>query len=245
MDGSPTIPDSWWHSLQDRALSLRDQYQEADPFPHVVMDGFLPEDVVEAAARALESSRSSTRWHQFHSREERKRATLPGRAMVGQAPVVREVLQALNDPRMVEALSVLSTTEELEADPTFLGGGVHRIDRGGFLAVHADFNRHPATKRFRRLNLLVYMNRDWSPEWGGDLELWDRPMEKCVVKVSPVINRAVLFSTTTTSWHGHPDPVQCPQGRSRLSVAAYYYSPHPGGQRVRPHSTRFQSRPRR
>ena len=240
---SDQIPASWWDSLLERAHSLRDQYQEADPFPHVVLDGFLPEDVALSAAEALEGSRSTTRWHQFHSRQERKRATLPGRAMVGQEPVVQEVLRAVNDPRMVEALAVLSTTKDLEADPSYLGGGVHRIDPGGHLGIHADFNRHPSTKQFRRLNLLIYLNRDWHEDWGGDLELWDQPMERCVVKVSPVLNRAVLFSTTSTSWHGHPVPLQCPPGRSRLSVASYYYSPHPGGQRVRPHSTRFQTRP--
>lgn len=239
------LPDSWWASLTERASALRDQYQEADPFPHVVLDGFLPLEVAESAARGLEESRSSTRWHHFASREERKRATLPGRAMEGQPQAARVVLEAMNDPRMVEALSILSSTEDLEADPTFLGGGVHRIDPGGFLGIHADFNRHPSTRKFRRLNLLVYLNRDWEEDWGGDLELWDLPMERPVVRVAPVLNRAVLFSTTSTSWHGHPDPLRCPQGRSRLSVAAYYYSPHPGGQRVRPHSTRFQNRPRR
>lgn len=235
------ISDSWWSSLMDRAESLRDSYGTAEPFPHTVMDSFLPEDVAVQAARDLEVSRSSTKWHQFKSRDENKRATLPGHALDGQTPTVQAVLRALNDPRMVDALAVMSQTEDLEADPTYLGGGVHRIDPGGHLGIHADFNRHPTTRRFRRLNLLIYLNRDWSEEWGGDLELWSQDMGCCVVKVPPVLNRAVLFNTTTTSFHGHPRPLACPVGRSRLSVAAYYYSPHQGGQRVRPHSTLFRT----
>ena len=37
-------------------------------------------------------------------------------------------------------------------------------------------------------------------------------------------NRAVVFNTTDWSWHGHPEPLRCPPGWTRRSIALYYYS---------------------
>ena len=96
--------------------------------------------------------------------------------------------------------------------------------RGGRLGIHADFNRHPRFDLDRRLNLLVYLNKDWREEYGGHLELWNRGMTHCEVKILPVFNRVVLFSTTDFTYHGHPDPLACPEGMTRKSLALYYYT---------------------
>ena len=239
------LTDAWWASLMAMATARRAEYSQAEPFPHVVMDGFFPEDFAVQLAEALDTSKRGVEWHQFRSLQENKKATRPGRAMRNQQPCVQEALSALNDNRMVAFLSELASVSGLVADPLYVGGGVHRIDHGGFLGIHADFNRHPNTRYFRRLNLLVYLNRDWKEDWGGDLELWDKPMQNCVVRVPPVLNRAVLFSTAPDSWHGHPEPVRCPEERSRLSMATYYYSEEPGPQVPQPHSTIFKHRPRK
>ena len=83
---------------------------------------------------------------------------------------------------------------------------------------------HPRLKLYRRLNLLIYLNKDWQEGWGGALELWDRTGQRCVLAIPPVFNRAVLFDTSNFSYHGHPHPLACPPERSRKSVALYYYS---------------------
>jgi hypothetical protein len=112
------------------------------------------------------------------------------------------------------------------------------------LKVHADFNRHTRLQLDRRLNLLCYLNRDWREEYGGHLELWDREMKACVKRILPVFNRCVVFSTTDFSYHGHPDPLNCPKGWSRKSLALYYYTNgRPLDERSGQHSTLFQLRP--
>ena len=83
-------------------------------------------------------------------------------------------------------------------DPYLIGGGLHRTRVGGSLAVHADFNKHPRFTLDRRLNLLVYLNEDWTEANGGWLELWDRDMQRCVQRVLPTFNRTVIFSTSDT-----------------------------------------------
>jgi Rps23 Pro-64 3,4-dihydroxylase Tpa1-like proline 4-hydroxylase len=130
-------------------------------------------------------------------------------------------------------------------DPYLEGGGFHSIGAGGFLKIHADFNWHAKLNLHRRLNVLLYLNSKWSEDWGGDLELWDQDMTRCVKKITPVINRLVIFSTTDSSFHGHPDPLMCPSDVIRKSIALYYYTAgRPEEEVVRPRSTQTKYRAR-
>ena len=125
-----------------------------------------------------------------------------------------------------------------------MGGGLHQIERGGYLKIHADFNRHPKFNLDRRLNLLLYLNENWKEEYGGHLELWNNQMTACVRRISPIFNRCVIFNTTDFSYHGHPEPLTCPEHVTRKSLALYYYSNgRPETERSRPHGTLTQTRP--
>ncbi len=67
------------------------------------------------------------------------------------------------------------------------------------------FTVHPHHRNWqRRVNVLVYLNKDWKAEWGGALELWDKQMKACEESVVPVFNRCVIFNTDADSYHGHP-----------------------------------------
>ena len=114
--------------------------------------------------------------------------------------------------------------QSLIPDPSFQGGGLHQIVPGGKLGIHADFNKHSRFGLDRRLNLLLYLNKNWREEYGGHLELWDRDMTHCEAKVAPIFNRVMVFGTTDFTYHGHPDPLRCPEGMTRKSLALYYFS---------------------
>ena len=116
--------------------------------------------------------------------------------------------------------------ESLIADPALSGGGLHQSMNGAFLNVHVDFNIHPKTKLHRRLNILIYMNKDWKDEYEGHLELWEINDEhkNLLEKISPKFNRLVLFETNEISFHGHPKPLTIPLDVSRKSLATYYYT---------------------
>jgi hypothetical protein len=105
-----------------------------------------------------------------------------------------------------------------------MGGGFHEITRGGRLGVHADFRINDQLHLQRRLNMLIYLNPDWQDEWKGQLELWSRDMAQCVRRVTPMLNRCVVFNTDADTWHGHPDPLLTPDGVTRKSIALYYYT---------------------
>ena len=143
-------------------------------------------------------------------------------------------------------MSELTGIEDLLGDPYYEGGGCHQIKRGGFLKVHADFNKHKRTGLDRRLNVLVYLNKDWKEEYGGHFELWNADMTKGEKKILPLFNRMAMFSTTDFSYHGHPDKLNCPEDRSRRSLALYYYTngrpAHEINEGLEDHTTLFVDR---
>jgi hypothetical protein len=151
------------------------------------------------------------------------------------------VADALNSERFVRFLDELTGFEDLVPDPDMDGGGLHRSLAGGYLNVHADFTAHHKRPLWRRrVNLLLYLNRDWHEDWGGDLELWSTDMARCVERVAPVDNRMLLFTTADDSYHGHPEPLRCPADVARQSLALYYFTVE-----AEPHvrSTHYRARP--
>jgi hypothetical protein len=226
--------------LMARAKRLHPQYVANTPFPHIVIDDFFPEDVLQSILDEFPKPRGLD-WQRFNNPNERKLA-LRGERQLG--PVTRQFHWELNSQVFMEFLEQLTGIKGLIPDPHLVGGGLHQIEPGGCLKIHADFNHHQRLKLDRRLNLLLYLNRDWKEEYGGHLELWDQEMKGCVRRVLPVFNRVVVFSTTDTSYHGHPNPLTCPEGRTRKSIAMYYYTNgRPADEVSDDHTTLFVARP--
>jgi hypothetical protein len=179
-------------------------------------------------------------WWTFDSDTERKLASRDSSVM---GPATRQLLAELNSSAFLSFLEQLTGIVGLIPDPHYFGGGLHQIEPGGFLKIHADFDRHPTLDLERRLNLLVYLNREWEESYGGQLELWDREMTACTVSVLPTYGRTVVFNTTDHSFHGHPEPLRCPAGMTRKSLALYYYTTADPRTPVATHNTLFQMRP--
>jgi Rps23 Pro-64 3,4-dihydroxylase Tpa1-like proline 4-hydroxylase len=227
------------HESRAFGRSLADQYRSAKPFPHVVIDDFLDAALLK---RVVENFPSSENKQYFDRDQERlKFQYQPHEISSG---LVRNLFAELNGQAFLGFLEELTGISGLLPDPYFEGGGLHETKRGGHLGVHADFNGHDRLKVERKLNLLIYLNEDWSDAYGGQLELWDQEMRDCVVRVKPVFGRAVIFNTALDSFHGHPDPLECPAERSRRSIATYYYqAPEEGFASLPKRTTNFQARP--
>lgn len=196
----------------------------AQPFPHSVIDGLLPEPVAQQLSDAFPAPDFPGFQRRDNAYQFNKQGRVQESYFQGVSPLIRHLLNEFNGQTFLDFLGELTGIRGLIADPHFFGGALHQILPGGKLGIHADFNRDERRKLDRRLNVLLYLNPDWQDDWGGHLELWPQDMSHCAARIAPVLNRCVVFNTTDTSYHGHPDPLNCPPGRSRNSIALYYYT---------------------
>ncbi|HUN57052.1 MAG TPA: 2OG-Fe(II) oxygenase [Candidatus Binataceae bacterium] len=216
---------------------FHNQYVAAKPFPYIVLDDFLDEELASFCLREFPQRPSSIR--EFARSQENKKLEYKPETL---SPSFRSLFYAFNSAPFIQFLQNLTGIKGLIPDPYFGGGGLHEVANGGHLSIHADFNHHREMDLERRINVLIYLNRDWKEEYGGCFEIWDRSMSERSLRVVPLFNRCVIFNTSSTSFHGNPDPVNHPEGASRRSIALYYYTATWDRSR-REHSTQFRVRP--
>jgi hypothetical protein len=206
--------------LQKIALENKERYRLADPFPHIVLDNVLPEEALDGVLTEFPSVYDRV-WRQYKTFHEAKLET-QGEDKLG--VFTNLLLYQFNSPPFLQFLETLTGIDSLIPDPYFFGGGLHQIPKGGKLGIHADYNKHDRLQLDRRLNVLIYLNKDWQEEYGGHLELWNTSMSKCVHKILPIYNRMVIFTITDWAFHGHPEPLTCPDDLTRKSIALYYFT---------------------
>lgn len=209
-------------------FELYQKFITADPFPHIVIDNFLDEALLEVVEREIRDYPESV-WYSKNtinnepdSIVQSKKIALNDINKLG--PQSASIINLFSSSKMLKFLEEVTGITDISNDPEMLGGGIHRTATGGRLAVHADFNLHPGTGKHRRINALLYLNRDWKPSYNGELELWSKDMTNCVQKVAPIFNRLIIFKITDDAYHGHPEVWNAPQDYYRLSFAFYYYT---------------------
>ncbi len=237
MHDNPPILDlvRWAKTFEEQASV----YQSAHPYPHGQFENFLENPAARSAMEAFPKVKDEGWIHYMHVNEKKhglnKMDLIP--------PFLQEVIRQLNSAEFVQSLSRLTGIEGLKPDPSLEGGGLHQSQRGGYLNIHADFTVHPHKRTWRRrVNLLIYLNENWQPEYRGELELWTRDMKSCARKILPVFNRCVIFNTDEDSFHGLPDPIQCPEDMTRKSIALYYFTEETGAA-PRKRATNYRARP--
>ena len=226
--------------LQELGPTLRQSFSTAKPFPHVVLDNLF--DPLFLAQIVEEFPRpDQIMWTRY---EEQRQVKLASNRDETFGPAARLFLYHLNSAPFIDFLTAVTGIEGLIPDSHFEGGGMHQIERGGKLAIHADFNKHRTTGLDRRLNALLYLNEEWRDDYGGYFEMWDKSMQSCVKRVAPLFNRLLIFATTDFTFHGHPDPLNSPEGVTRKSLALYYYSNgRPSAELSGGHTSLFRARP--
>lgn len=200
--------------------SLMGDYAFAEPFPHAILDNFLPQAMAEnLLAHFPKEEKAHDKVYEKGYGGTHKRQISPYDC----DEYVRAAFAFFNSPAMLRFVEGITNIKGLLPDPYFTGGGLHETSRGGLLGIHADFQVNEGLQLRRRVNVLIYLNKDWQEAYGGKLELWDRQMQNKVAETMPEFNRCVIFNTDADSFHGHPDPLTTPDGITRKSIALYYY----------------------
>jgi hypothetical protein len=203
-----------------RAVREAHTYRTAEPFPHLVLDDFLPTELAGALGAAFPAA-DDIAWVERDNENNRRRYQHDETKV---PRLLRQMLREMNSRQFLLFIETLTGIDNLLPDPYFIGGGVHISGQGDFLNIHADFNWHHKLQAHRRVNALLYLSDEWLPEWGGALEFWNESMTEMVDSALPLFNRLVVFSTGEHSHHGQRVPNACPSGHLRKVLNLYYYT---------------------
>lgn len=209
--------------LQDESQSLKQSYLSAKPYSHLVIDDlFAPELLDRLVAEFPDRQRRD--WLVWDTNNELKTTS---RGIAGLSTFTQMFSLWLNSQDVISAIEAIVGIDNLVGDPQFHGAGLHEMYRDGWLQMHADYTKHFSLPLMRRINILIYLNRDWESDWGGDLVLEDPKDKTSQASYSPCFNRTIIFPTTAKTFHGVPTPLACPENRSRKLLSIYYWTPVP------------------
>lgn len=233
-------------TLAGQLDTLKSQFSENQPFPHIILDDFFPKGVIDSVRDDFPSEDDESLWevNRMEGIEVKMRSNWQSEYDMPEK--IREMVHFLNSGLFLRHLAEMTGIPKLISDPYYTGGGLNCSLPGGHLDVHVDGNYHDAMGVHRRLNLLVYLNKEWDESWGGDLSFYDETGDVEVARIAPKYNRVVIFETHDKTFHGHPEPLKCPEGESRKSLILYYYTSEkrPSDQITveRPHSALWRSK---
>jgi hypothetical protein len=189
------------------------------PYNYIIIDNFLHANVANEIFNEFPSIK--TDWVDARGLHTQNKWTQP----VVDSGIASDFFKEANSEEFLSFLSNLTGIPNLLRDPELNGAGYHQTTNGGFLNVHVDFNRINNNENMdRRLNMLVYFNKNWEDQNGGFLELWDMKKKTRIENIGPYFNRCVIFETNEISFHGHPVPVKLSNNDSRKSLSIYYYT---------------------
>ncbi len=230
----------------ENAPRYREQFLAAAPFRHIAIDDFLDAGFAEKLLRDFPAFNPALARNEIYRGVWGKAVNTD---IAGIGSTYQDLYALIGSPEFLSTMSELTGIPDLLLDPAMYGGGTHENLHGQSLDPHVDFNYDEAQKLHRRLNLIVYLNKDWRPEWGGSLEVHSNPRRPAENKTTAYLcsfNRAVIFETNEYSWHGFPE-IELPEAerhRSRKSISIYLYTKDRPAHEIAPmHGTFYVHRP--
>ncbi len=195
-----------------------DNFLDSKPFPHLCIDNFLNPDFAEQLYNSFPTMENMS--VKYHGLNEKKSEDSSFTKLDQSFTILKNKLMSEDFIRQVSKLTGINT---LKVFDDRYGRGLHQGANGSFLDIHLDYNIHPLEKKQRRLNLLIFLNKQWESEWGGHLEFWNNHVTKCELKIAPIFNRCVLFECSNISFHGY-NRITCPENITRKSFYLYFFS---------------------
>jgi Rps23 Pro-64 3,4-dihydroxylase Tpa1-like proline 4-hydroxylase len=204
----------------ERLDEIQELFESAEPFKNVVIDNFLNHEYAEQLYHLFPTNFEN--WYHYENPIEVKFTYDKINSL---ADPLKHYFYYLSSPYFISLMSKISGIEDLEYDEYLHGAGLHAHPRDGRLQVHLDYEEHPISGKERRLNIILFMSKDWKEEWNGHTELWNNELTNYVRKIPIKFNRAIIFKTNDLSFHGVSEKIQCPEGTFRKSLAYYFVSP--------------------
>ena len=191
-------------------------YVKTQQYPNIALDDFLPAETISAMKQECDD----LKWTREFTRNG---SHMIERQDVEDLPVANEVRNTMSSRKFLTWLGEITGQHDLIPDPHMVGAGYMRCTRGDSLKLHSDFNFNNTLKLYRMLSINIYLNQGWQPEWNGDLQFWDFERKECKTRYYPEAGRAVIFRHHKFGFHGHPEPMECPEGTYRDGFRMFYY----------------------
>lgn len=214
-------------NLKKEALNVANKINNAElhtkPFKHIQIDNIFSNELIENCLKNFPKNTSS-KWEESNSKdiEIKKRTAWESEFDIPEGIV--DAVRIMNSSIFLKAMSDKMWIKKIIPDPYFTWWWLNLTLKDWLLDIHVDWNYHDASWLNRRLNAIVYLNKDWLEEWWGDFEIWENDLSKCTKKISPIFNRLVIFDSHDKSFHGSPHPLNCPKENGRKSIILYYYT---------------------
>lgn len=197
---------------------IEKKFREHACYSKIELEHFLPEYIALALADELDNL----------PLEECKHFTRRGSNMyehndLDRTPVADAVIYALHSSSFLKWLQAATDSQDLIPDPHLTGAGYMKSFKGDSLKVHTDFNWVEELRLHRRINCIIYLNKNWKEDWGGGLEFYDTENKKMLSKTVPKLGNLLIWSYHNLAYHGYPEPMSCPEGESRKGLRLFYY----------------------
>jgi Rps23 Pro-64 3,4-dihydroxylase Tpa1-like proline 4-hydroxylase len=216
---------------------IRMEFETAKPYKHFIVDDFLFPAMADQMYATFPKEEIFNK--KYKGLNEYKSE---GSNFENFPKIFTQLREELNAPQFREFVSDVTGVKDVYSVDDALGAGLHQGSNGSFLDIHIDFNIHVDRNIHRRLNLLIFFNKDWKEEYQGGTEMWNQDMTVCEKKVLPIFNRCLMFETNEISYHGY-SKISVPPGVTRKSFYTYYYTDLAPEDAARYHDTVFKSRP--
>lgn len=224
------------HFTAESVSKLNKDFNEAKPYKHILIDNLLNQEIADYMFENFPKYEVFNK--KYKGLNEFK---AEGSNFQDFDKVFAQLRDEISSKEFCEWLGNVSGIHDLYSVPDALGAGLHQGGNGSFLDVHIDFNIHVEQNIHRRINLLIFFNKDWKEEYGGGTELWNKDMSVCEKKVLPIHNRCLIFETSEISYHGY-DKIKIPEDVTRKSFYTYFYTDL-RADAVSYHDTVFKARP--
>ena len=140
-------------------------------FPHIVIDEFLPPKILDTCLAEFPVG-SDAADEKFDRKQERLKESFHPDIL---PPVSRGLFYSFNSRPFIRVVENITGIKGARPGSIFSWAGFHRISQGGHLSMHADFNHHKPMNLERRVNVLIYLNKDWRADMAVS---WNCGIEK-------------------------------------------------------------------
>lgn len=134
-------------------------------------------------------------------------------------PSYHEFFSCVFEKYFLDQLSDIFEIPNIFCDEKLYGGGLNLYDSGSKLEPHIDFNYNNNLDAYRAINLLYYLNPDWSLKKGGNLQFYSSA-QSLYKEYIPNLNSCVIFASNNKTIHGVSEIIE----GKRKSIGIWYYS---------------------